>query len=635
LTPIVFDIEANQLEFNEALRIWMLAYRLPGESPKWLKGDEIPAWFAGLPADAVLVGHNVLRYDLPAIRQAYGVSWPVERTWDTLVASKMACADRHGHSLESWGETFQMPKGKFEDFEGGLSDEMVRYCLRDVEVTSKLYAHLLRIAPWLDGYCMDLERRFALRIGGMCARGAPYDLAAALDLLDKCKDAENPLLDELRALVPDRLEEGKRPAYYEDPTTGERYKFKNLAETAVQKRLVAGPSAVSSIPFNPRSTKQVADLLVTKYDWKPTELTETGQPQVSEEVLERLEYPEARLVLDIKLRANLVSKLASWNSKVVNGRVHGYVDHYGAVTGRCTHSDPNLANIPVHSPIFAECRGLFRAPEGRVLVGVDAAKLELVMLAHYLYPFDNGEYAELVQSGDPHQRTLEGTGLIERLPILVDAGFTEEQARKALRNQAKRFIYALIYGGGDVKLGALVEPSALELEEIRVRQVAKVREYERRFAKRFPDRAVPDYVGPFGVIGGRLRERFMAAMPAYEALLASVQAQFGTGKGLKTLTGARLFPRGRNSALNTLLQGGGAAVIKQATVDFCDGLANFLDAWMVLHTHDEIQTECCARDGEAIGRLCGESMTGAARKLNVRLPLGYEAKIGKSWKETH
>lgn len=630
---LFIDIETNTLEITDALRVWMLGWR-KGEQQGWVKSEDITRFFADLPGDEVLCGHNILNYDLPALEMVYGVCWPRSQVVDTLILSKMACSSRQSHSLAAWGETFSAPKGSFKDFESGLSEEMVQYCLQDVALTARIYEAIVQASPWVLGSCYALEMDFSMDIRRMMAAGAPFDVVGATRFLDRLQDEINPLQDQLRALVPPKRIEGERPSYYE--AFGVRYRLKKDAPKEVQRHLQAGPPVSHLEDFNPGSAQQVADLFQTRYQWKPVEFTPTGRPQVSEEILSTLEYSEARLILDIKLRQNLVSKVASWKEKAVNGRIHGYVDHYGAVTGRCTHSEPNLANIPVHSPLFAECRALFKAPEGRVLVGTDAAKLELVMLAHYLFPFDDGEYAELVRSGDPHRRTLEGTGLIDRVEYLVSSGYTEEQALKALRNQAKRFIYALIYGAGDPKLGQIVEPSEQELSDIRRRHPGRVAEYERRFRRRFATNDVPAYIGPMGVLGGRLRERFQADMPAFPRLLESVQAQCETGKGLKTLTGARLFPRSKNSALNTLLQGGGAAIMKEATVSFCRGLREaYPSAFMVLHTHDEIQTECSTRDAEMVADFCGLCITNAAARLGVRLPLGYESKIGATWKATH
>ena len=87
----------------------------------------------------------------------------------------------------------------------------------------------------------------------------------------------------------------------------------------------------------------------------------------------------------------------------------------GAITGRATHSHPNIAQVPhVGSPYGAECRELFTVPDGWFQAGVDACGLELRCLSHYLYPFDNGEYAHECVEGDIHTKNQRAAGLPER-----------------------------------------------------------------------------------------------------------------------------------------------------------------------------------------------------------------------------
>jgi DNA polymerase I-like protein with 3'-5' exonuclease and polymerase domains len=74
-------------------------------------------------------------------------------------------------------------------------------------------------------------------------------------------------------------------------------------------------------------------------------------------------------------------------------------------------------------------------------------------------------------------------------------------------------------------------------------------------------------------------------------------------------------------------------VRKRATVDFCSQLPE--DCWMVLHVHDEFQTECPESEATKVSELGKASITNAGVRLGLRLPLGADAKIGKTWKLTH
>ena len=96
------------------------------------------------------------------------------------------------------------------------------------------------------------------------------------------------------------------------------------------------------------------------------------------------------------------------------GRIHGRVNHMGAVTSRCTHSDPNVAQVPSGTAAFGkECRELFRAPTGYSLLG-DASGLELRCLSHYMHRYDGGQYAKEILEGDIHTANQMAAGLQTR-----------------------------------------------------------------------------------------------------------------------------------------------------------------------------------------------------------------------------
>ena len=117
--------------------------------------------------------------------------------------------------------------------------------------------------------------------------------------------------------------------------------------------------------------------------------TPTGQPQVDGDTLASLPYEPCPLLCEHMELTKIMGMLADgkngWLKLVKNGRLHGRVITCGAVTGRCTHSSPNLAQIPAHGTYGPDCRSLFHADRpGWVMVGADASGLELRMLAHYL-----------------------------------------------------------------------------------------------------------------------------------------------------------------------------------------------------------------------------------------------------------
>jgi len=327
--------------------------------------------------------------------------------------------------------------------------------------------------------------------------------------------------------------------------------------------------------FNVGSRQQIAERLESKGAiWK--ELTPSGKPKVDEKTLkEQIQIPEAKIILRYLMCQKRASQVDSWIKAVTEmGRIHGRVRPIGAVTGRMAHSSPNMAQVPaVRAEYGKQCRDLFTTPEGRVLVGADASGLELRMLAHYM---DDESYTNEILSGDIHTANQTAAGL-------------------ETRDQAKTFIYAFLYGAGDAKIGSVVGGSAAH--------------------------------------GKRLKAAFLENTPALAKLRSEVLTDAETGF-LTGLDGRRIRVRSQHAALNTLLQGAGAVVMKQAIVILYDLLAR-VDFKLVAQVHDEWQIECRPEDADFIGKSCVNAMVFAGEVLQLNCPLDGEYRVGNSWADTH
>jgi DNA polymerase I-like protein with 3'-5' exonuclease and polymerase domains len=329
--------------------------------------------------------------------------------------------------------------------------------------------------------------------------------------------------------------------------------------------------------FNLGSRKQIGEYLVD-FGWKPERFTPTGQPIVDEKTLSEVTHiHEAKLIADFLLIQKRIAQVDSWVEAVQeDGRVHGFVIPNGAITGRMTHRSPNMAQVPsVHSPYGPECRACWIVDEGNVLLGVDASGLELRMLAHYM---NDENYIKEILDGDIHTAN-------------------QRAAQLKSRNQAKTFIYALMYGAGDEKLGKVVEGSTAD--------------------------------------GKRAREHFFDNNPAFKSLRDRVQ-RAASKKYLKGLDGRKLYIRNAHSALNTLLQGAGAIVMKKALSILDDVLQlNAVPYKFVANIHDEWQLEVPKDKADFIGQFAVDSIIKAGEHFNLRCPLDGEYKIGGNWSETH
>ena len=105
---------------------------------------------------------------------------------------------------------------------------------------------------------------------------------------------------------------------------------------------------------------------------------------------------------------------------------------------------------------------------------------------------------------------------------------------------------------------------------------------------------------------------------------------------LKGLDGRKLHVRSTHAALNVLLQGGGAIVMKKAlALVYKYSKEENLDFKLVLNIHDEWQCEVKEEDSIRFGELSVKAIKDAGDYFNFRCPLDGEYKIGDSWYDTH
>lgn len=587
---LLFDLETNGLLPDVSTIHCMVTYDTETKEFKQYNPDQIEEGLESL-KNRQIGGHNILGYDLPVIQHLYpDFTYKLEDVYDTLIVSRLVHPDikdkdfklyRQGkipakmigsHSLKAWGYRLDFYKGDFhENADWSVySQEMLDYCVRDVELTNLIYEKLLaheysedaiQLEHAISDICLIQERD-----------GVPFDERAAIELYG--------VLSSRRAELNTQLVEIFGSWYELD---------KEFVPKSSRNGYEAGAvlSKVKFVTFNPTSRFHIAKVFKDRYGWEPTEFTETGEPKVDETVLEHLKFPEAPLVAEYFLLAKRIGQLAegkeAWLKLSRNGKLHGRVNTMGTVTSRCSHSNPNLGQVPkVGSPFGKECRSLFVAPKGFDLLGCDVSGLELRMLAHFMARYDNGEYAKILLEGDIHTVNQKAAGL-------------------PTRDNAKTFIYGFLYGAGDEKIGKIV--------------------------------------GKGAKAGGLLKRSFLAKLPALGKLQKAVEDAAKRG-WLRGLDGRKTPIRSSHAALNTLLQGGGAVICKRWVVTVREllqerGYVHGVDYIQVLFVHDEIQMLVREGIGNEIGKICLEAIQKTGDYYGIRIRLDGEYKIGKNWAETH
>lgn len=567
--PMFLDIETNGLDPDT---IWVAVTMQDGVVNAHYDRDSLSQALTG---DFPVVGHNLIGFDLPVLDKLWDITVDKSRVRDTLVLSRLANPQREGgHKLAAWGG-----KGDHDDWTC-LSKEMVDYCVQDVHVTAKAYNKLKLELRKFKQESIDLEHEVQWIMQEQIRNGWLLDMRHAMDFLATLKERKLVVEDEVHKVFKPKWVDVKQVV----PKTKKDGSLSKVGLTddeyqQVQQSGDRSPFMRRALkPFNLGSRQQIGEYLID-FGWEPCKLTPTGQPMVDEAVLSTVkDIPQAALIAEYLMLQKRVAQVQSWVDEAdpETDRVHGYVNTNGAVTGRMTHSKPNLAQVPAgYSPYGKECRQCWIARDGYKLVGFDASGLELRMLAHYM---NDEDYTNEVIGGDIHTANQHLAGLESR-------------------DSAKTFIYALLYGAGDAKLGA---------------------------------------VAGGGESAGRLlRERFMSNLPAYASLKGRISQEAVQG-WVNGLDGRLLHIRSEHAALNTLLQSAGAIVMKKALCLLQEYAKLWgLDYYFVGNIHDEVQAEVRSDQADKYGRLAVSCLEAAGIELGLNCKLTGEYKVGSSWAETH
>lgn len=568
---IVLDVETNLA--HDKIHVVVTKDIDTGEVKLWKQADNLLEYLKDV---SLIVMHNGIAFDAPVLNRCWKTKIRLNQVFDTLIVSRLLDPSReNGHSLEAWGQTLGFHKIDYakvwtwlmdrpEEYRGesfdlphhGLLDD---YCVRDVEVTAKLYLKLVNDLneKQFSLESLELEQSVAAIIAQQERNGFKLDQIYATCLLTDIKSRVAEIYERMQSRWP--------------PVTVERYSDKT------GKRLKD-----SVVTFNPGSRQQIGEKL-KELGWKPKEFTETGIPKIDETVLAGIKIPEAQVIAEYLMLNKRISQIESWMEAVgKDGRVHGKVITNGAVTGRMTHSSPNMAQIPNAGSIYGpECRECWTVEEGNVLVGCDASGLELRMLAHYM---KDNDYVRTVCEGSSKDGTDVHT-------------VNQRAAGLTSRDNAKTFIYAFLYGAGDAKIGSIVGGSARD--------------------------------------GTKLKAKFLEQTPALAKLIERVKKQASKG-WVPGLDGRRIWVRSEHAALNSLLQGAGAIVMKKALVIFDNKrAANKWPVKYVANVHDEFQMECPKEIADIVGSAARMSIIEAGEHYKLRCPLDGEYKIGANWRQTH
>lgn len=595
---LVIDIETDGLR---PTKIWCVCcYNPSTDSFTNFHEDTKEECKKLLESEDLIVAHNGICYDFPTLKRLWNINLKISKVFDTLVASRLADPKREcGHSLKELGTVLGVYKDHYEDWTH-WTPEMEQYCEQDCRVCYAVYKKVQQELRGFSQLCIQLEMRSQYILAEQHYNGFDFDMDGAVALKNKMMSEYFPLIQKLQTAFPPR---------------------KQLIGQYTARRKMDGTLTAKSAEIIARDTVEATDTpdVYNVYEYKefmidsPAEIRErlkpywkpviwnkptkdgSVTPKVCDANLETVRKDAPEAIKDIvrckilKSRSTLVQSFidACWE----DGRVHGDVISTGASSHRMAHRNPNLGNIASPKSLYgAECRSLFRAPEGRVIVGCDLAGIQLRALAHYV---NDPILIDQIVTGDIHVHMAKVYGL---LPQDVTYDETIPEHKKA-RSRGKTITYAVLMGAGAAKIGQLA--------------------------------------GGDADLGRDIMKRLSDGIHGWSKFKANIEARAKIG-WFSALDGRRVKLVNAHLGMSLYLQSFEQAVMKYAMFTFNKELKKAgIDYKQVVVVHDEVEIECKPEDAEFVGETIRNAYINAGKFYQLNIPLDGEYKIGKNWLEVH
>lgn len=615
---LVFDIEANNLLLRVSKFHCAGAIDVETGTEYWFRPNQLDEFLELLDKAETIIAHNAMGYDVPALIKLAKITlnkdwFPKASVQCTKVMSQVLNYRRFGfgHSLKAWGEFFRYYKG---DYNGGFeefNEDMFDYMQQDVRLLLKVYTYLM---DELKGYIKNSRSKKILKairseitmdgiMAEQCENGWKFNTrdakALSKDLetrLEMISDFINPLLPAtVKVIDPDTERD-------HEATTGKRYAIPKKATYTKSGYLSRHTANWFGVPLDTNvNTSPVngefcrVDFIagdvgntdtVKKYlysiGWKPDDWNWKRidgefvkvSPKLTDSSLESLGEVGQALMQYYTLRSRK-SILDGWFDHIDKySRLHGDVFNIGTPTFRQSHKI--IANLPSGKAILGpEFRKLFVAEKGYKLVSADSAACQLRLLAHFMK--DEGFTKEVLE-GDIHQKNADILG--------------------CSRATAKPFIFAFLYGAGGKKLGSILGCSESK--------------------------------------GNAQKKKFLNSIPSLKALIEKVQVIAEQQGYIPGLDDRPIHVDSTHKALNYLIQGAEAVVMKYTVNMIHEELAKVkIDARILLFYHDEVTYEVKEEQAEEAREIIMRCFEEAPKELGVDIMTCGDCKIGEDYYDVH
>lgn len=354
--------------------------------------------------------------------------------------------------------------------------------------------------------------------------------------------------------------------------------------------------------FNLNNASQVQQFLLSQ-GWVPTEWNYKkqedgskvrGSPKLTEDSFDSIKGDTGRLVAEYR---KITARIYFFTGLLRDVREDGTISpRIGgkAVTHRIRHA--GVVNVPRADPdVFfgKQCREVFIARPGHVVVGCDSDGCQIRMLIHEMYArglgnddFTQGElYGDKTEGTDTHSRNRDAINSILGHEFIS-------------RSQAKSIFYATIFGGGVNRIASVVgcgNEQAREVQNAFYRTLPQLPELKRKLVEEWKEKGY-----------------------------------------LSAVDGRPLYIRSPHMCLVTLVQGDEAAAMEMSMC-YADKLISErkLDAHQLIYYHDEIEYEATYEDAPYVAKCMEAAIEWPSKYLSLKIPLTGSAVIGRNWAEVH
>jgi hypothetical protein len=483
----VFDIEADGLK---PTKIHCMSWYNGGNIYSTTDYEEITAVLRN---SKYLIGHNIQRYDIPALERLLRVKFKAKLI-DTLALSWYLSPDRPRHGLESYGNDFGIEKPKIDDWENLSEEEYIHRCEEDVKINTTLWKQQRVILEQMYPDEQELIRFLSyIEFKLDCAReqeenGWKLDVDRAIRVLQQLLiEKEDKVRQLTEAMPPVQVWATKnKPAklYKKNGDLSEAGKdWVGLLGDRFQETDSVKYIKDTKLP-NPNSHIQIKDWLFS-LGWKPSTFIykrdkETGDlkkiPQIQQdktkgpglcESVKKLfdKHPELEVLDGLSIISHRITILEGFLKNVdendyVKAEIQGFTN-----TLRFKHSI--IVNLPSVDRVYGDdIRGCLVAPDGHELAGSDMSSLEDRCKQHYMFPYDPEFVEEMTKPGfDPHLDLAYSAGAVNDLDVKAYKEH-EDKRVKTIRHTYKQGNYASTYGAGPPRIALTVGCTLKEAQAI-------------------------------------------------------------------------------------------------------------------------------------------------------------------------